>query len=340
MNRRLEVSTPEDTAAKRDLGKYQLWLAKHNEKTVKKAEIKLAAMYREAYANLDRELAKLYAQMGDPPTIQEARKYNRIASLQKAIAAEYRRTTNQAIQTTQDTAARSFADAALGGRWAYDQATGTEIKWPVLSAEALRESVWSSMTGQDFDDRFRDWDRVDYVKTTQRVQLGIAQGYGYAKTARILREEINRKAYQAMRIVRTESTRAYSQGHLEVYREAEEAGVQARKRWIATLDTRTRDTHGELDGQYADEKTGMFSINGYEVEAPGMFGDPAEDINCRCRVVDEIAGFEPEFRRVRGEGIVPYTTFSDWAGARGWTPEGGWPIEAKAEVSAEQARKY
>ena len=38
--------------------------------------------------------------------------------------------------------------------------------------------------------------------------------------------------------------------------------------------------------------------------------------NCRCGMRGEIAGYEPKFRRVRGEGIVPYQSYNQWYNAR------------------------
>jgi hypothetical protein len=53
------------------------------------------------------------------------------------------------------------------------------------------------------------------------------------------------------------------------------------------------------------------------VDGPGLTGVAAEDINCRCRVTGEVAGFEPQFRISRdAEGrneITPYQTYEEWA---------------------------
>jgi len=53
------------------------------------------------------------------------------------------------------------------------------------------------------------------------------------------------------------------------------------------------------------------------VDGPGLTGVAAEDINCRCRVTGEVAGFEPQFRVSRdAEGrneITPYQTYEEWA---------------------------
>lgn len=50
---------------------------------------------------------------------------------------------------------------------------------------------------------------------------------------------------------------------------------------LSTLDGNTRDLHRLLDGQIRDVNE-LFEVANLKVEAPGMFGDPAEDCNCRC----------------------------------------------------------
>lgn len=50
---------------------------------------------------------------------------------------------------------------------------------------------------------------------------------------------------------------------------------------LSTFDGNTRDLHRLLDGQIRDVNE-LFEVANLKVEAPGMFGDPAEDCNCRC----------------------------------------------------------
>ena len=299
----------------------------------------LAKRYRDAYNTLEAQLAKLYAQMGDNPSLQEARRYGRLDKLRKSIADEYRSLTKYNIEITRQSSASSYADAYYGSSWAYDQSVGVELKWPVLSVEAIRASVWSGATGENFSERLRHWEAREVITLQGKITQGLALGYGYPKVAKTVKQEIADDFSRIMRIVRTEAHRNYSQGHLETYRQLDEVGVKARKQWVATLDTRTRDTHGALDGELADEN-GLFWIHGVSSEAPGLFGVAEEDINCRCRIVEVVEDFTPELRRIRGEGIVSYSTFKDWAEPRGWSESKGWPIEAKTKVSLEQTRSY
>jgi SPP1 gp7 family putative phage head morphogenesis protein len=307
--------------------------------TTKQFERELAKRYRSAYAEIEAQIGKLFAKMGDTPSLVEAKRYARLDNLRAAIIAEYRKLTKAAIDGTRGNSASIYARGAYGTEWAYDQTLGVTVKWPVLSVEAIRASVWNGDSGESFAERFKNWSTKDVIKIQQNITQGIALGEGFAKVARRVRDTIGASYNQAIRIVRTEAMRNYNQGHLETYSKLETVGIEANKQWVATLDTKTRDTHGILDGQFAD-KDGLFWSQGESATGPGMFASAAQVVNCRCRLIDVIEDMAPEYRRVRGEGIVPYQTFNDWATSKGWSESKGWPIEAKAKLSMEQAAKY
>lgn len=305
----------------------------------KRFEKELAKRYVAAYNEIEAQIGKLFAKMGDSPSLAEAKRYARLDNLRAAIIAEYRKLTKYAIDGTRSNSASVYARSAYGTQWAYDQAVGVELKWPVLSVEAIRASVWNGDSGENFAERFKNWETKDVITWQNKITQGLALGEPFAKVARSVRDAINSSYNQAIRIVRTEAHRNYSQGHLETYSNVERLGINARKQWVSTLDTRTRDTHGSLDGQYEDEQH-LFYANGNSAPGPGLFNVAEEDINCRCRLIEVIEGFEPELRRVRGEGIVQYQSYTDWATDRGYVIGKGWPIEAKTKVDIEQAAKY
>lgn len=87
-------------------------------------------------------------------------------------------------------------------------------------------------------------------------------------------------------------TGAQNAGRQARMEDAEEEGVKVKKRWIATLDNRTRDTHQELDGQEVpvDEP---FEVDGMEIMYPGdPNADPELVYNCRCTMVEVYEGVD------------------------------------------------
>lgn len=322
----------------RELDKLLLRNADRTEATTKAFEAELRTRYIQVYGEIESQLARLYEKMGDSPSIMEARRYGRLDALSKAIAAEYKKLTGYQLSSIRDNSARAYAEAYYGSEWAYDQSIGVDIKWPMLPAEAIRASVWSGATGENFSERLRQWNTRELLTLNQKITSSLAQGFGYSKTARIVKKEVADDYSRIVRIVRTEAHRNYSRGHLDLYDKLGGLGIDARKQWVATLDVRTRDSHGSLDGQFADSE-GLFHSSGASAEGPGLFGVPGEDINCRCRVIEVVDGLSPELRRIRGEGIQKYISYDEWAKKHGKIGT-NWTIEQKVKIEYTQASKY
>lgn len=82
-------------------------------------------------------------------------------------------------------------------------------------------------------------------------------------------------------IARTETNRASTTGDLSAWRQS---GVVAGKRWLAALDSRTRETHVAAHGQRRrlDED---FQVGDASGPGPGLLGVASEVVNCRCTMV-------------------------------------------------------
>ncbi len=81
------------------------------------------------------------------------------------------------------------------------------------------------------------------------------------------------------RIARTEMVGSSNRGALEAYRQS---GVVDSKRWLASLDERTRPAHAEAHRQTV-ALDAPFMVGGEEIDGPGD-GSPENSINCRCTV--------------------------------------------------------
>lgn len=92
---------------------------------------------------------------------------------------------------------------------------------------------------------------------------------------------------RARNIARTETTRSISSGQRVATLEAQEAGVEVEEEWLTARDSHVRESHRKLDGVITSPNE-PWEVDGYSVEYPGGFGDPAEDCNCRCTIVPRI----------------------------------------------------
>jgi len=122
-------------------------------------------------------------------------------------------------------------------------------------------------------------------ETTQtHIQAALIRGLESGQTTAEMADAIDRvftARSSSLTIVRTEITRASSFGTETGIRQA----GAPRKQWLSTQDGAVRDTHVDLDGQIQNIDEPFVSSSGAVGMYPGDFGDPAEDINCRCGVL-------------------------------------------------------
>ena len=157
---------------------------------------------------------------------------------------------------------------------------------------------------------------------TASVTRSILQGKGIGKIADDLQSRMrDMSRASAIRTARTAVTAAQNAGRLDTYRAAQDMGIKLKKRWLATLDNRTRHAHAMLDGQTVDVDK-PFKVDGYELMYPGDTSAPGYLVyNCRCTQIAEVDGEDTSSggRRARnpktGESVlVGDMTYAEWAG--------------------------
>ena len=119
------------------------------------------------------------------------------------------------------------------------------------------------------------------------ITQGIIQGEGIGKIAnRIGKQTGERNCTAMLRNARTMFTGAQNAGRIEGLHQAQRLGIKVRKQWMATHDSRTRDTHADLDGQIVDVDEPFISSEGNAIMYPGdPTAAPEEVWNCRCTLV-------------------------------------------------------
>lgn len=147
----------------------------------------------------------------------------------------------------------------------------------------------------------------DYIWNRQKVEdiitQGIIQGESIDKiTARMMDGLCTQNENKMRMFARTAMTAAQNAGRLQQMKDAKKKGVKVKKRWVATLDERTRDSHQALDGD---------TIEVEERFANGLMypGDPngaaSEVFNCRCKIIQIFEGINRVVSR------RAYTTYKD-----------------------------
>ena len=131
------------------------------------------------------------------------------------------------------------------------------------------------------------------------ITQGIIQGESIPKIARrIANQTANHNMKASTMYARTAMTCAQNSGRMEMLRQSKDMGINVKKKWMATHDARTRDSHIHLDGQVAEVEKPFKSDFG-NIDYPGdPHAHPGDVYNCRCTLVyvypeyDDISQFD------------------------------------------------
>lgn len=295
-----------------------------------KGEKELVRAYADAMDRIREELKALYERYQEDGRLSNADKtvYNRLKQIESRIRSLLNQKGIEVDGLLKTLTAEQYEEAFFRMAYAFDQASGISFSWGLIPNEAVEEIVTSPLdklfqskavqsAREGAAERIRrDLERAiirgDSFQTLARrigKALGVdrtASGYAYGRRGLLAK---------AMTIARTEGMRALNAGHQRAYQEAREMGCDIVEMWDATLDSRTRPSHGALDGKYRDEEHGGWYVPelGRYVEGPGKSGVASFDINCRCRTTAHVRSFPPSGRYIRGKGTdEPYITYSEW----------------------------
>lgn len=141
-------------------------------------------------------------------------------------------------------------------------------------------------------------------KISGQILRGILSGDSIPAIAKRLVSVVGMDKNVAIRNARTACTSAQNGGRMDTFAAAERMGIRVQKEWMATLDSRTRDSHGRIDGERVD-RDATFS-NGCRYPGDPR-GAPEEIYNCRCTMV----AFLPDYPDAKDR-----RTYSQWLEAR------------------------
>jgi SPP1 gp7 family putative phage head morphogenesis protein len=167
------------------------------------------------------------------------------------------------------------------------------------------------------ENKDRGWNQT---KISNAITQGVIQGESIPQIAnRIARDTASSNEKAMVRYARTAMTGAQNAGRMEMLHEAQGMGIKVKKKWLATLDSRTRDAHANLDGQTAEVDEPFKSDLG-PIMYPGDFSaHPANVWNCRCTMIYEYPEYMPEnaqrraYNEDRSESeLISDMTYKEW----------------------------
>ena len=203
--------------------------------------------------------------------------------LKKQVEAILEKLLSDEFTTIQQFLSNSYTTGYIGT--AYDMfGQGVPLILPINKNAAVKAVMTDSKISEGLYEAL-GVDVKNLKKTiSSEITRGIAAGLPHSEIARNISSYAKAPLGRAMTIVRTESHRIAQAAIYDAQKEAVSKGAKVVKQWMSTLDGDTRKTHRKLDGQIR-EIDEPFEMDGKKAMYPGKFGDPAEDCNCRCEVL-------------------------------------------------------
>jgi hypothetical protein len=272
------------------------------EKLFSLTEANVLRGYKKALKDIQYEISKALENTGQYPTLTELRKFNRLSKLEneitKIIADMQRPIINSINQAKKNSLTASYEATTFAIQSAYKDIS---LSFGILPKESIdfvmTDNLWLDALKNHHAKLLTDTKLTleTALRTNAREDIasGLAQGKSYQQIAKGIREKFNVTATRAKTITFTEMHKGHSTGRNEGIKSAidsaEKLGLKSNKVWKHNGVGKPRPKHLALDGTPAD-KNGLFHIGSLKAEAPGLFGDPAEDTNCHCSAVFQLEG--------------------------------------------------
>ena len=288
--------------------------------------------YFESFAKRDGEMKALIGQTVNGRTwteqdyaqwrLSQIGRGERYQAMRERIAQRYTRANETAVAYVNDATGGLYALNRNYAAYAIEQVAG-DVGFDLWDEQTVKRLIAEQPGLMPYYPPERALRRgIDLAygrrQITASVTSSILQGKGLKAMADDLQtrmRDMNRDS--AIRTARTAVTGAQNAGRMDSYAAAERMGLTLKKRWMATLDGRTRHSHARLDGETV--LPGEAFSNGCRF--PGDPQGPAHEVyNCRCTLVAELPGMgvKDAPRRARNpltglSEVVQGQTFEQWA---------------------------
>lgn len=173
--------------------------------------------------------------------------------------------------------------------------------FPAYKLDVLRDINWNTQ------------------KIRETIAARLLQGKPMRDIAKDLQKVAQMNKNSAILHAQTAVTGAENAGRQAGFKRAEELGIEFERVWIATLDSRTRDSHRRLDGQRVGVDEPFKSMYG-KIMYPGDPKADSRDVwRCRCSLGVQVKGASLGKRRAKradgGYDVIEYKTYKEWEAA-------------------------
>jgi len=288
------------------------------DKLISQADKEIETLFAKRLKEIKQIIANMYEKYDrDEPQVTwtEFNKYNRLNKelnrIGQMLSQDYREVAKAIKQSQQNI----YIEKYMMSLFLYEMASQTSMNFDIPTTQTIQTAIEQPIEFIKLVPTLQKHRDDTLKRIRMHITQGIMSGEGYSKIAKALRDDLGMAKAQSVRVARTETGRALSQAGLDSAMVAKDNGLDMKKRWYATKDTRTRDTHRHLDGTSVDIEDNFHS-SGCIGPAPKLFVGVAsakENINCRCKLLYYIDEDElPTTMRTKEDGVIPFTNYREW----------------------------
>ena len=265
---------------------------KWTEAELKKLEKRIKAEYTKAYQEMRKEMVDIIVRLQDPNLSPQERialmaKNDRLQKLSEQLATRLqdtnKLTTNFVTKSAQNIFKYNYnAEVArLGAGYGFTLIDDTAVR-NILTGEVNPFTKLSIAAEKD---------KAAIVRKLQsELTTGLLKGESIPNIAKRIKGVAENYLGDTVRIARTETTRVMNSAKQADGEEGKRLGLTMYKKWVASVDDRTRDEHVQADGQEVpiDEP---FVVGGEQMMYPGdvsLGASAGNVINCRCTCVNVV----------------------------------------------------
>lgn len=294
------------------MNKYYKELLKMMNKNEKEVEKLLIINYTNALGEIKNSIKDYMSRYADL-SYSEWLQYNRLKSLEIQI----NKTLNDLYKINNkdinNHSFKTYEENYFGLFYELENTYKINLSFTMLNEDYVRKAIEYPIEGLKLSERLYDKHLHDLKLKVKGCLIDtMINDRGYRVMAKKLSEISNADYKQALRIAITEGNRLRSLARQDSYEEADNLGIDLKKKWLSTLDSKTRDTHRALDGVTIGINE-EFEIRGYKALQPRLFGVASEDIYCRCDTINVVEGIAPTLRRDNEtKKVIPYNSYTNW----------------------------
>lgn len=282
-----------------------------SERRFKETDSELFEVYRKSLVDIKKRLYD-YAQVYDQLSFSSRLEVDRYFSIAKEIDAILSATYSDVENAIKDYSANQAEQGYYGVWYSLEQSQKLELQMPLINHDLIESLVNKPVAGKRLSKRLYEQRDKLAKNATNNIIEGLFAGEEYAKIAKKISDQTEATYQQALRIAITEGGRTQSETSQKSAENAKTLGIEMQKRWLSTLDNRTRKDHQDLDGQTIEIEE-EFTSGVHKAMAPRLFGVARLDIRCRCTTINIVEGISPELRKDNeSKEYIEYLDYGDW----------------------------